>query len=309
MLPLQHTIDDENALRFSALDIDRRLQFVNFQPDDLARLAMARPIIAARADDYVAAFFDYLAGFAEAVQLFRRSDMLEDAKRLKRAHLIAMAAGEYGKSYVAERVRLAALYGQAGLDTRIFLGAYNDLLTQIGADILRAADGDRLSAYRTFVSLKKISTFDMAIIIDVLLDERERTIHEQQKAIRELSTPVLQLLEGLLILPIIGAIDSERARQLTAALLGAIRATRARVVVMDVTGVGAMDTRVSNHFIQTVTAARMMGATVIMSGLAPSVAQSLVTLGVDLGAIETVGDLQSGVDRGRRLLGYSLLKS
>ena len=136
------------------------------------------------------------------------------------------------------------------------------------------------------------------------MQERERVIRQQQEAIRELSTPVLQVRERLLILPIIGVIDPQRARQLTEQLLHGIRTTRAKVVVIDITGVAAMDATVANHIVQTVEASRLLGATVIVTGLSPEIAQTLVTIGVDLGKMNTVGDLQGGIEQAERLLGY-----
>src|SRR5882672_2876932 len=93
----------------------------------------------------------------------------------------------------------------------------------------------------------------IAITVAVgFVQERERVIREQQEAIRELSTPVLQVRERLLILPMIGVIDPQRARQLTEQLLRGIRTNRAKVVVIDITGVAAMDSKVANHLVQTV---------------------------------------------------------
>ena len=134
------------------------------------------------------------------------------------------------------------------------------------------------------------------------VQERERIIREQQEAIRELSTPVLQVRERLLILPIIGVIDPQRARQLTEQLLHGIRATRGKVVVIDLTGVAAMDSSIANHLVQTVEASRLLGATVIVTGLSPAIAQTLVNIGVDLGKMNTVGDLQGGIEEAERLL-------
>ncbi|HWL62080.1 MAG: STAS domain-containing protein [Pseudomonadota bacterium] len=139
------------------------------------------------------------------------------------------------------------------------------------------------------------------------VQERERIIREQQEAIRELSTPVLQVRERLLILPIVGAIDPQRARQLTEQLLHGIRATRGKVVVMDLTGVPAVDSSIANHLVQTVEATRLLGATVIVTGLSPSIAQTLVNIGVDLGKMNTVGDLQGGIEQAERLLGYKVV--
>src|SRR3989441_5267685 len=139
------------------------------------------------------------------------------------------------------------------------------------------------------------------------VQERERIIRQQQEAIRELSTPVLQVRERLLILPIIGVIDPHRARQLTEQLLRGIRDNRAKVVVIDITGVPSVDSSVANHLVQTVDASRLMGATVIVTGLSSEIAQTLVTIGVDLGKMNTVGDLQGGIEEAEGLLGYHVI--
>lgn len=138
------------------------------------------------------------------------------------------------------------------------------------------------------------------------VQERERVIRQQQEAIRELSTPVLQVRERLLILPIIGVLDGQRARQLTEQLLRGIRSNRAKVVVIDITGVPTIDSTVANHLVQTVEASRLMGASVIITGLSSDIAQTLVTLGVDLSKVNAVGDLQGGIEEAERLLGYEV---
>jgi rsbT co-antagonist protein RsbR len=102
-------------------------------------------------------------------------------------------------------------------------------------------------------------------------------------------------------------VDSQRARQLTEQLLRGIRANRAKVVVMDITGVPSVDSTVANHLVQTVEASRLLGATVIVTGLSPEIAQTLVTIGVDLTKMNTVGDLQGGIEEAELLLGYKVL--
>jgi rsbT co-antagonist protein RsbR len=149
----------------------------------------------------------------------------------------------------------------------------------------------------------------IAVTVGVsFVEERERVIREQQAAIRELSTPVLQVRGRLLILPIIGVLDSQRARQLTEQLLSAIQTNRAKVVVIDITGVASVDVTVANHLVQTVEASRLMGASAILTGLSSEIAQTLVDLGVDLGSMRTVGDLQGGLEEAERLLGYRVIQ-
>lgn len=141
------------------------------------------------------------------------------------------------------------------------------------------------------------------------VQERERVIRQQEEAIRELSTPVLQVRERLLILPIIGVLDGQRARQLTEQLLRAIRSNRAKVVVIDITGVPEIDSSVANHLVQTIEASGLMGASVIITGLSSENALALVTIGLDLSKVNAVGDLQGGIEEGERLLGYLVTRS
>ena len=137
------------------------------------------------------------------------------------------------------------------------------------------------------------------------MQERERIIRQQQEAIRELSTPVLQVRERLLILPIIGVLDSAaRPPAHRAAAARHPRQPRARSSSSTSPASPTIDSTVANHLVQTVDASRLMGATVIITGLSPEIAQTLVTIGVDLGKMNTVGDLQGGIEEAERLLGY-----
>ncbi|MBV8696379.1 MAG: STAS domain-containing protein [Bradyrhizobium sp.] len=305
---------DQQSLRSSQFslddaDIERRKIIVDLAAEDISRITTLKGVIAQEGDRYTEDFFRYLRDLGEAPALFGRRDALAEAKRWKREHLTALTNGVYDQTYVEQRAALALLYSRYGLETRAFLGAFHHLLRALGGDIMKRFPDDPNGAFQRFMSVKKVAFFDIGIITDVLTSERERTISQQQEAIRELSTPVLQVRDGLLILPIIGMIDSLRAKQLTDSLLRAIRANRARMVVMDITGVAAVDSKVANHLIQTVAAARLMGSTVIITGLSADVAQALVALGVDLGKITTTADLQGGLEEAERLLGYRVVRS
>jgi len=286
-------------------EVERRLRYLNFTPEDHARIRDVQGEILGHLDEHLAAFFDHLSRFEEAQGLFRRGDVLDQAKRLKREHLVALFQGNYDPAYVEQRFRLGQLYSRAQLDVGLFMGAFHELMASIGARIVGHFSGDPTAGFAHFVSFRKVAFFDLAVIVDAMMADREQTIRRQQEAIRELSTPTLQVRDRLLILPIIGLLDSYRAKQLTDGLLQAIRAHRAKVVVVDLTGVSTVDSKVANHLIQTVEAARLMGASVIVTGLSADVAQSLVTLGVDLSRLNTMGDLQGGIEEAERILGYA----
>jgi rsbT co-antagonist protein RsbR len=182
------------------------------------------------------------------------------------------------------------------------LGSYNLYLREVTTRLIEAFPDDPKRALDAYLSLMKLVFLDIGLAIDTYIFQREQTIGAQREAIRELSTPVLQVRDRLLILPIIGEIDAQRAQQLTQQLLHSIRNRRARVVVMDITGVPSVDSNVANHLVKTVDAARLMGATTIISGLSAEVAQTLASLGVGLEKLRTVGDLQGGLEIAEQLL-------
>ena len=191
-----------------------------------------------------------------------------------------------------------------GVETHEVLGIVL-LLRDVLARSLFAKYQDDLKLLDRILDAYEPAANRIAVTVGVsFVEERERVIHDQQEALRELSTPVLQLREGLLILPVIGILDSSRARQLTEQLLGAIQQRRATVVVIDITGVATVDRTVANHLVQTVEASRLMGARTIITGLSSEIAQTLVDLDVDLGMMRTVGDLQGGLEEAERLAGY-----
>lgn len=288
-------------------EVEQRSRIAGLHQDDIARLQSLKSLIESNADRYVEVFFDHLAKIATAPGLFTRRGILERARQQKREHILALASGRYDRRYIEQRIDLAMLYTECGMETLGVLGAYHQMLQALTRDILDEPGGTPRDAFEKYLSVAKVGCLDLSIVSDVLIATRERTINLQEQAIRELSTPVLQIRDRLLILPIIGVLDSQRAKQLTSDLLSAIRATRCKVVVMDITGVAAVDSKVANHLIQTITAARLMGSSVIITGLTADVAQALVALGIDLGKIDTTSDLQSGLEHAERSLGYRVV--
>ena len=235
--------------------------------------------------------------------------MLFRSKRLQKEYFLRLTVGEYGSDYVSNRLRIGTVHERINLAPKWYLGAYNFYLRSVAARLQEAFASEPQRAFSSFLSLMKLVFLDIGLAVDTYIFARESTMRKQQESIRELSTPVLQIRERLLLLPIIGVIDSQRARLITEGLLRSIRSSRAKVVVMDITGVATIDSKVANHLLQTVTAARLMGASVIVSGLSPEVAQALVQLGIDLGKLNTIGDLQGGIEQAERLLGYRVVQN
>lgn len=135
------------------------------------------------------------------------------------------------------------------------------------------------------------------------LQDRLATISAQAATIRELSTPVLKVWKGVLVMPLVGVLDTRRAQQMTDQLLHAIGREQARIAILDITGVSVMDTAVADHLMEAVRAARLLGAQTILTGIGPVNAQTLVKLRVELGELATAASLETALKRALRSLG------
>ncbi|HET8891344.1 MAG TPA: STAS domain-containing protein [Candidatus Angelobacter sp.] len=129
------------------------------------------------------------------------------------------------------------------------------------------------------------------ITLDAFMETREKFIARQQEELMELSTPVVKLWDGILALPIIGTLDSARTQVVMESLLQAVVQTNSRFAIIDITGVPTVDTLVAQHLLKTITAARLMGAECIISGVRPQIAQTIVHLGIDLAGVVTKAKL------------------
>jgi rsbT co-antagonist protein RsbR len=282
---------------------DPRPQWTEAQEADVRRFW---EVYDAHYDEIGEALNERLAEHPELGPLMRGTSEAEReaSAATSREALRAALAHDDWAPYLAILKAQGAVYAQQGLSFRTWYSVISTFRLVLGPYVLqeRRDDLDRLSIARGVTFLTDIA---MGEIGEAYLDAKERQIVDQQEAIRDLSTPVLELQPGLLLLPLVGMIDTDRARRLTESLLEEIGERRARVVVMDLTGVPTMDTAVANHLMQTVAAARLMGATALVTGISAENAQTLVRLGLDLSAINTIGDLMAGLEHADVLLGRS----
>jgi rsbT co-antagonist protein RsbR len=127
------------------------------------------------------------------------------------------------------------------------------------------------------------------------LEEKLATIELQRAAIRELSTPIMEVWEGVLCLPVVGVLDSVRSAEMTETLLRAIMDKKARCAIIDITGIQVMDTATADHFIRMAKAVRLLGAECVLTGINPNIAQTIVHMGLELSGVATHRSLRSAL--------------
>ncbi len=197
----------------------------------------------------------------------------------------------------------------------------------VAVNIFRSLTWDALEA---FVAQQPTYTIELARIVEDILVQFKRAmvtsfnqtynelhyrlrdqaeqIAVQQETIRELSTPILPLYQGILVVPLIGVIDSFRAGQIMERLLTAIAERQSDIVIIDITGVPVIDAAVANYLLQTARAAQLIGAQVILAGIGPEIAQTIVQLGIDLSGIAIGANLQNGIELAFRRIGKRIVQ-
>ena len=192
--------------------------------------------------------------------------------------------------YLSEISTSRGEQGFSPSETATFIFSFKKpLFTALGKTYASDAPALASAIWESTAILDRLGLYTM----DVYLKTRETIIARQQEDMMELSTPVVSLAEGILALPVIGTLDSARTQVVMESLLQRIVDTGSTVAIIDITGVPTVDTLVAQHLLKTVTAARLMGADCIISGIRPQIAQTIVHLGVDLGDVITKATLSS----------------
>jgi rsbT co-antagonist protein RsbR len=295
---------DKNLLKEPAIQKSRPVELTRNEP----KMELLRELVAHLRQNRTLLREEWVARIAEAQLLtaMTQEEIFAEATSVYDSYVAALETGTF-EALQAYARNLSERIIPRGVETHEVVGIVLLLRDVLARSLFAKYQTDFEKLNRILDAYEPAANRIANTVAVGFVQERERVIRQQQEAIRELSTPVLQVRERLLILPIIGVIDPQRARQLTEQLLRGIRTNRAKVVVIDITGVAAMDVTVANHLVQTVEASRLLGATVIVTGLSPEIAQTLVTIGVDLGKMNTVGDLQGGIEQAERLLGYKVV--
>ena len=198
-----------------------------------------------------------------------------------------------------------ALQGFSVSETAVFVFSLkNPLLTQLRRAV--GNDADRLGTefWSATVLIDQLGLYT----VRTFANARETVIRRQQQDMLELSTPVVQLFDGVLALPLIGTLDSARTQIVMESLLEQIVTSGASIAILDITGVPTVDTLVAQHLLKTVAAARLMGADCIISGIRPQIAQTIVHLGVELQNVTTKATLADALRLAMQRLGYTVVQ-
>ncbi len=291
-------------LKLDGREIESRRAFFEVTNEDLARLVRLRPFAERHSVDIVDALYELILGHPESRAFFPDEAMVVRVKKMQREYFIGLFAGRCDQAYVEDRLRVGAAHERIGLQPKWYIGAYGRylrlLLDRMFADLPPA------EAPAAYQSISKLVAFDMALAIDTYNAAYLDTMARQQAAIRELSTPVIRVYDRVLLLPVVGTVDSHRAEQIMEQLLLRVVEEQARVIIVDIAGVPVVDTRVADHLIKTTAAVRLLGAETILTGISAHVARTIIQLGVDITGMHTLTRLADGIELALGIVGREI---
>jgi rsbT co-antagonist protein RsbR len=298
-MPLQYYME---KLHLDEAELQSRREFFEITADDLKRLASLRSFAEKNTDEIVEDLYQLILGHPEAKKQFTEHATLVRVKRAQRDYFVGLFSGRCDLAYAEDRLRIGLAHERVGVPPKWYLGAYARYLRSI-FDRLAIELPDPAQARAAYQSIEKLVAFDMALAMDTYIAAQLDALARHQAAIRELSTPVIRLYHRVLLLPLIGTIDTHRADQLMEAVLLKVVEEQASVIIIDIAGVPVVDTKVADHLLKTTEAVRLLGSQTILSGISPIIAKTIVNLGMNISAMHTRNKLAEALELAFEIVG------
>ncbi len=298
-MPLQYYME---KLNLDEAELQSRRDFFEITTDDLERLASLRGFAEKHTDDIVEDLYRLILGHSEAKMQFTEHATLVRVKRAQREYFLGLFSGRCDLDYTASRLSIGVAHERVGVPPKWYLGAYARYLRSI-FDRLATELSDPAETRAAYQSVGKLVAFDMALAMDTYIAAQLEALARHQAAIRELSTPVIRLYHRVLLLPLVGTIDTHRADQLMEAVLMKVVDEQAHVIIIDIAGVPVVDTKVADHLLKTTEAVRLLGAQTILSGISPIIAKTIVNLGMNISAMHTKSRLADALELAFEIVG------
>lgn len=287
-----------------AMTPSQLLELYKVTPDDQARIRELGEKAADRLNRVLAEFYDWLSREPWFEEFFTDEAVLERVKHLQHEYWEAFMSADVDEDYVHRRRVVGEVHARIGLPLNAYFAGMN-VLQELFADVLEETiPADSHGA--VLESVSKLMHLDTSIVVDTYNQAFQEAMREQSDSIMAMSTPVTEIWDGILFLPIVGLIDSHRARDVMNSTLAKIAAVQAQVFILDISGVGVVDTAVANNLIRITRATKLMGCESIISGVSPAIAQTIVDLGIDVGRIRTTATMRDALALSFRRVGAEI---
>ena len=253
-----------------------------------------RPAMLERMDEMLGEWYLWLESLPEYEEFFPNKAIRQRVQSQQYKYWDRFFSGHIDEEYIALRMRLGETHARIGLGLDTYFASVDHFL-EIFVNNLRQLDLPEDEFNHTRRAVNKLTHLDMTLMVIAYEKLVNESIAAQSKALLEMSTPVTQIWNGILLLPLVGIIDSKRAQDIMNSTLGKISETQARSFILDISGVAVVDTAVANHLVKITKATRLMGCESTISGVSPAIAQTMVDLGIDVGTVKTTSNMRTAL--------------
>jgi rsbT co-antagonist protein RsbR len=247
-----------------------------------------------RLQNIVDAFYAWLEPRPEFDEFFSDKASLERVISAQVPYWKQFYAGEIDEAYVEHRRHVGHTHARIGLPLEVYFGAMNAMAGFHLDEIYADGSGEEATLQIT-LAVNRQMHLDTGIVVEAYNSVVSSQLTSQSTALMKMSTPVTQIWAGILMMPIVGIIDSKRAQDIMNTILASIADSKAQHFILDISGVAVVDTAVANHLIKITRATALMGCECIISGISSAIAQTIVELGIDVGAVRTTAAMKDAL--------------
>lgn len=273
---------------------------------DITRIRDSASVLRPQIPEHIESFYVWMQKHNEYKVYFAdQPNRLDRVKNLQLKHWDTFFDANLDEQWFASRKHVGAVHAHIDLPNDIYFAGMS-MSGKSLTDRLRQEKQPIKNPNDVADSITKLIFLDSYVVINEITRIQREKIAAGSKALLEMSTPVTPIWEGILLLPLLGVLDSSRTQDVMDKTLSKIEETRAKVFVMDISGVGAMDTAVAHQLMKITKATQLMGCETIISGLSPSIARTLVELGVNVGEVRTTATLRDSFELALKAINVDL---
>lgn len=273
--------------------------------EDLALIRRFGEKMVPKLDQFVQEFYLWLDKLPEYRQFFSDSKKLKSVQDSQLIYWQSFFAANVDANYIARRREVGEVHARVRLPLPTYFASMNTSMV-IFTDHM-SGETNSSEEYSSLVkAFTKLLHLDTTLVVESYSRLINKRIAEQSEALLAMSTPVTMIWQDILMLPIVGIIDSKRAQDIMAAVLNKIAEHRAKIFIMDISGVAVVDTAVANHFIKITKATKLMGCECLVSGVSPAIAQTMVQLGINVGEVSTSATLRDALENAFSAIGMNV---
>ncbi len=292
---------DLSGKNYDTLVVDHRSakvlqELYKIDQTDLNLLKMAGSFMLPQVEEIVVNWYRWLERQPEFEQFFSDQRILHHVRQKQHDYWQEFLAGEISEYYVQRRRIVGETHARIGLSMTVFFAGMS-IFDQLFSEMVQKQSLSENEQMQMSDAIAKQVHLDTGIVCEMFNYVMNELISGQSKALLEMSTPVTEIWQGILLLPVVGIVDSKRSQDIMNAVLEMIAKTQAKEFILDISGVAVVDTAVANYLIKITKATRLMGCESTISGLSPAIAQTIVQLGIDVGTVKTTSTMMDALDK------------